>query len=91
MTARTTLQYDGSDADTAGPPAALINQNGLGGFNLVGANQNNGLALTFLLVEGPQANIQLQIRATSPGGTASLTTTQNSFNGGGGATTTGAG
>ena len=88
-TARTRLQYDGNDADTVGPPAALINNNGLGGFNLVGANQNNGIALTFLLVEGPQATIQLQIRATSPGGgTASLTTTQASFNGGGGATTT---
>ncbi len=46
-----TLQYDGIDADVAGPPASLVNAEGLGGFDLT-ADDTDRFNLDFLSIDG---------------------------------------
>ena len=46
-----TLQYDGDDTDIVGPPASLVNSEGLGGVDLTAAGTNS-FKLDFLSIEG---------------------------------------
>jgi len=46
-----TLQYDGIDADVVGPPASLVNAEGLGGFDLT-AGGTDRFNLDFTRIDG---------------------------------------
>lgn len=46
-----TLQYDGIDLDIVGPPAQLLNSEGLGGFDLINST-NTGILLEFASIDG---------------------------------------
>lgn len=65
-----TLQYDGIDAD---PAAALTNSAGLGGVDLTDGGSNIGILMQFLSVDaGAGSDLDLEIYATSAGGSASF-------------------
>jgi hypothetical protein len=60
------LQYDGLDADVAGPPAALINAEALGGIDLTA--YGNLFYLDFLSVDGGTSNttaVEIQVHSPS--------------------------
>jgi hypothetical protein len=62
-----TIQYDGLDADIVGPPAALVNANGLGGIDLTAYGDR--FALSFLSIDGGGAQTTgIEMRVYSPGG-----------------------
>jgi hypothetical protein len=70
--ASATLQYDGVDADILGPPAQLVNAEGLGGIDLIAAT-NTGFLFEFLSVDGGAATtLGLDMAATSTTGSASF-------------------
>lgn len=57
-----TLQYDGIDADIFGPPAALVNSEGLAGYDFTASG--SGLYLDFLSIDGGQAQttgVQIEV------------------------------
>jgi hypothetical protein len=65
-----TIQYDGPDADVVGPPAALVNADGLGGIDLTAYGDR--FALSFLGIDGGGAQTTgISITVHSPGGTSS--------------------
>jgi len=62
-----TIQYDGLDADIVGPPAALVNAQGLGGVDLTAYGDR--FALRFLGIDGGDAQVtDISITVHSPGG-----------------------
>ncbi len=59
-----TLQYDGLDADVVGPPAQLVNAEGLGGADLT--VYGSAFYMDFLFADGGDATeIDIQIRVNS--------------------------
>ncbi|MDZ4780472.1 MAG: SdrD B-like domain-containing protein, partial [Planctomycetia bacterium] len=71
-----TLQYDGADADIVGPPAGLINNQGLN-TDLTNNGLATGMLLDFASIDpGLGTALGVEIRLTSPGGgTATFTDT----------------
>jgi hypothetical protein len=60
------IQYDGMDADIVGPPAMLVNSEGLGGFDLTA--YGSMFALKFLSIDGgqvPSTYIQIEAHNSS--------------------------
>lgn len=69
-----TLQYDGIDADIPGPPAALINSQGLG-VDITRGGINSHIRLDFLRVDGGNATqLDYQVLLTSTGGGTAVAT-----------------
>ncbi len=67
-----TLQYDGIDVDVVGPPASLVNNEGLGGLDLTASG--SGFYLDFQSIDGGQAQTTgLQIEVHGPGKSATFT------------------
>ena len=68
-----TLEYDGLDADIVGPPAGLVNNEGLT-TDLTNGGINTGFRIdTFALDVGSGATMRFRIELTGPGGaTATL-------------------
>ncbi len=65
------LQYDGVDTDTAGPPAALVNAQGLGGVDLTA--MGSAISLMFGEVDGGSSqttDISIEVRSST--GTSTL-------------------
>jgi len=63
-----TLQYDGADADTAGPPAALVNSEGLSADLTANGGAGFRFDFDFLQIGGGVDEIEAEIRLTSAGG-----------------------
>ncbi|MEX2120447.1 MAG: DUF4214 domain-containing protein [Pirellulales bacterium] len=69
------LEYDGVDADSPGPPASLINAEGLSADVTAGGTAT-GVRLDFETLEAGllQTELDVEIRATGPGGAAATFT-----------------
>jgi len=66
-----TLQYDGIDVDVVGPPASLVNNEGLGGLDLTAGG--SGFYLDFQSIDGGQTQMTaLQIEVHGPGKSATF-------------------
>ncbi|UCG48810.1 MAG: PEP-CTERM sorting domain-containing protein [Phycisphaerales bacterium] len=64
-----TLQYDGVDVDMVGPPASLVNSEGLGGADLT--SMGSAFFLDFLSIEGgPAQTTGIEIEVHGGGGSA---------------------
>jgi hypothetical protein len=70
------LQYDGTDLDVVGPPAALTDGGALGA-DLTGGGTNNQLRFSFTSVDGGIIvnPLSVAVNLSGPGGTASFTGT----------------
>ena len=69
-----TLQWDGIDNDVIGPPASLVNSNGLL-VDLTGGGVNTGLRFDFLRIDGgagTELPVEIRLRSAG-GGTATFT------------------
>jgi len=73
MGASATLQYDGVDADIVGPPAMLVNSEGLGGIDLTDGGTNVGIRLDFLFIDGGAGTLLgIEVEAHSTTGVATF-------------------
>ena len=68
-----TIQYDGVDVDILGPPAQLVNSEGLGGVDLTFGNTLFGVGLDFLSLDGvPLQTTSVEIEVHSSTSTSTF-------------------